>query len=130
MVRLSKPTEQRDILDVLAVSRREIRLSLQSDRPLRKGSNRVQRQRVAQIRDDLSREIETTMSADARRMFRGRIAVELRLALPEGRNDAALGPIVKAYLDLLSGSVVPDDERVDHLIVLREPSLTTRHTLP
>ncbi len=39
MVRLSKPTEQRDILDVLAASRREIRLTLQSERPLRKGTN-------------------------------------------------------------------------------------------
>lgn len=122
MVRLSKATEQRDALDVLAATRRELRFSLDTDRPLRKGENRAQRQRVARLRADLDNKIEETMNAADRSLFRGRIAVELRLAFPDGRDDAALGPTVKAYLDLLTGTVVPDDERVDHLIVLRGPS--------
>ncbi len=37
--------------------------------------------------------------------------------------------MVKDYLDLLKGSVVPDDAQVDHLLVSREPTSAARTTV-
>jgi hypothetical protein len=120
MVRLSRAFEERDVLDVLAADRREIRLTICTPRPIRQPGNRAQRLRLRSLRVDAANQIDQRMNADSRRAFRGPIAVELRIALPAGRDDAALSPVVKAHLDLLVGSVVDDDKFVDHLLVLRE----------
>ena len=52
---------------------------------------------VASDRDVAADQISQKMNTDSRRAFRGPIAVELRLALPAGRNDASL--TIYALLD-------------------------------
>lgn len=121
MVRLGRETELRDGLNVLAAGRRELILAIKTPRPLRKPRSHAQVKEQRELRADAQRQVMEQLDAAARSRFRGRIAVELRLALQSGRHAAGLGPVVKAYLDVLKGPVVFDDATVDHLLVLREP---------
>ena len=123
MVRLSDQTEHADFLNVLAAERRELALTITTATPLRKSRNSTQGRRIARLREQARSQIGEQLDAGARRRFRGHIAVELALNVPGTRRyDAGLGPLVKAYLDVLKGPVVFDDADVDHLPVLRAPS--------
>jgi hypothetical protein len=123
MVRLTDQAEHADFLNVLAAERRELALTISTGTPLRKSRNSKQARRVARLREHARSQIDEQLDAVVRRRFRGHIAVELRLSVPDSRrHDAGLGPLVKAYLDLLKGPVVFDDALVDHLLVLRVPS--------
>ena len=123
MVRLSPETEHADFLNVLAAERRELAVKITSDRPLRKPRTATHSRQVAILREQARQQIVLQLDAQGRRAFRGRIAVELSLGLPGGaRHDAGLPALVKPYVDLLKGPVVFDDARVDHLLVLRQPS--------
>ena len=122
MVRLSRGSEQRDALNVLAADRRELTLKLCTERPLRKPQNPIQRQTVQRLRAQAAEQIAEQLDSSARRAFRGRVAVELRLRIVSAPTTPALPTMVKDYVDLLVGPVVVDDSRVDHLMVLREAS--------
>lgn len=123
MVRLTHQAEHADFLNVLAAERRELALTITTGTPLRKSRNSKQARRVARLREQARSQIDEQLDAVARRRFRRHIAVELQLSVPDSRrHDAGLGPLVKAYLDLLKGPVVFDDALVDHLLVLRLPS--------
>lgn len=123
MVRLSDQTEHADFLNVLAAERRELALTITTATPLRKSRNSTQGRRIARLREQARSQIDEQLDAGARRRFRGHIAVELALSVPDARRyQAGLGPLVKAYLDVLKGPVVFDDADVDHLLVLRVPS--------
>ena len=123
MVRFGREIEHVDFLNVLAADRRELRLTLTTDRPLRHPKTSTHRRKVARLRAEVSGQIAAQLDERSRRAFRGRIAVELRLGLPvRERHDASLPAIVKAYVDLLNGAVVFDDARIDHLLVLRQPA--------
>jgi Holliday junction resolvase RusA-like endonuclease len=123
MVRFSSEIEHTDFLNVLAAERRELRLTMTTDRPLRAPKTATHRRRVAQLREQVAEQIAGQLDSHSRGAFRGRIAVELRLSVPDGgRHDAALPALVKAYVDLLKGPVVFDDASVDHLLVLRQPA--------
>ena len=122
MVRLSRETEQRDALNVLAADRRELTLKLCTERPLRKPQNPIQRKTVRRLRTQAAEQIAAQLDSSARRAFRGRVAVELRLRIVSEPSMPALPTMVKDYVDLLVGPVVVDDSRVDHLMVLRESS--------
>lgn len=130
MVRLSPETKRADFLNVLAAQRRELALRICTDRPLRKPKTATQRRQLAALREEARLQISAQLDAQTRRAFRGRVAVELRLGLPgTERHDAGLPALVKAYIDLLKGPVVFDDARVEHLLVLRQPSTDTRTTV-
>ncbi len=120
MVQLSDATERDDRLDVLAADRRQLEFVLTSSRPLRKGSNPSARRRLEAVRSEIGAQLREHLDAQSRRRFRDRIAVQMELSIPPGRNAARLGPVVKDYLDLLSGRVVGDDEAIDHLLVVRQ----------
>jgi hypothetical protein len=122
VVRLSRESEQRDALNILAADRRELALTLSTKRPLRKPQNPKQRKAIAQLREEASAQIARQLAHPARRVFRGRVALELRLRVPDEPPPPALATMVKDYIDLLVGSVVVDDSRVDHLLVLGEPA--------
>ena len=123
MVRLSDETERADLLNVLAAERREIALTITTATPLRKSRNSTQARRIARLREQARSQIGQQLDAASRRRFRGHVAVELGLSVPSSRRfDAGLGPMVKAYLDVLKGPVVFDDADVDHLLVLRAPA--------
>jgi hypothetical protein len=122
MVRLSPQSEERDFLQVLAAERKELVLEIETARPLRKPRNSKQARAIERVRAEALSQISAQLGAGKRRAFRGRISLELHLSLPSGRHEAGLGPIVKDYLDLLVGPVVADDARIDHLLVLRDPS--------
>jgi hypothetical protein len=127
VVRFSAETERADFLNVLAAERRELRLTMTTDRPLRQGRSPSRRRQLEAYRATVARQIDFQLDARGRRAFRGRIAVELRLGVPRGgRDDAGLPALVKAYLDVLKGPVVFDDSTVDHLLVLRQPAETER----
>ena len=129
MVRFSSEIEHTDFLNVLAAERRELRLTMTTERPLRDSKTVTHRRRVAHLRELLAEQIAGQLDDHSRGAFRGRIAVELRIGVPEGgRHDAALPALVKAYVDLLKGPVVFDDARVDHLLVLRQPAVSD-HTV-
>lgn len=130
MVRLSPETEHADFLNVLAAERRELAVTITSDRPLRKPRTATHSRQVAVLRGQARRQIDSQLDTQGRRAFRGRIAVELRLELPSGaRHDAGLPALVKPYVDLLKGPVVFDDARVDHLLVLRQSAADERATV-
>jgi Holliday junction resolvase RusA-like endonuclease len=118
VVRLSPQTERDDALNVLAADRRELALQVHGEQPLRKPTTRAQKKRIEGLRAQAAVQIEEQLTAAARRAFRGRIAVELRVRVTEGRGVPDLRKMVKDYVDLLVGSVVDDDSRVDHLLVL------------
>jgi hypothetical protein len=129
MVRLSPEIEHADSLNVLAAQRRELALTITTDRPLRKPRTATHRRQLATLRAQATRQIGLQLGTQGRRAFRGRISVELRLSLPTGpRHDAGLPALVKPYVDLLNGPVVFDDARVDHLLVLRQPATDDRAT--
>lgn len=121
VARLSRRTERIDALNVMAADRRELALQIRTDRPLRKPRGRAQQRSIAAMREQAESQIRDQMSAPARRAFRGHIAVELRAAVDDGRGVPDLATMVKEYMDLLKGLVVPDDSVVDHLIAVREP---------
>jgi hypothetical protein len=118
VVRLSPQTERNDALKVLAADRRELALQVHGEQPLRKPTTRAQKKRIEGLRAQATVQIEEQLTAAARRAFRGRIAVDLRVRVTEGRGVPELPKMAKAYVDLLVGSVVEDDSRVDHLLVL------------
>jgi hypothetical protein len=124
MVRLSRESEKRDGLNVLSADKRELTLTLTTPQPLRKPRSAVQTRRMEELRRDVRRQISSQLDDAARRVFRGHVAVEMRLALPADRHRAGLATVVKDYLDVLKGIVIFDDATVDHLLVLREPPVT------
>jgi hypothetical protein len=85
MVRLSRTTEQRDALNVLAAGRREIDVQLVTERPLRKPKSRAQVAWMERLRADAATQLGEQLDARTRRAFRGRIAVEMRVRMPTGR---------------------------------------------
>ncbi|HEX6666527.1 MAG TPA: hypothetical protein VF081_08035 [Solirubrobacterales bacterium] len=115
-MRLSSETETLDALQVLAARRRELPLTIVTSRPLRKTKRTSKRVREA-LRSEVLGQIDAQLKERRRRAFRGRVAVDLELQLPEGRYGAEMGPVVKGYLDVLVGSVYSDDAVVDHLTV-------------
>jgi hypothetical protein len=121
MVRLGRRSEHNDSLNVLKADQRELSFTLSTERPLRKGQTPKQRKQLAKMRREVAALMSRQMDTEARRVFRGPISVQMHLRLPEGRHDAGLPPVVKDYVDLLSGRVVSDDKRVDHLLILRGP---------
>ncbi len=129
MVRLSPKTELHDVLNVLAATRRELILTVDLAQRLRKPRNRAQKRQVVKLRAEASAQLAEQLDLEGRRAFRGPIAVELRVSLPTGRHDAALPTVVKDYLDLLKGSVIPDDALINHLLVLRETATAERATV-
>jgi Holliday junction resolvase RusA-like endonuclease len=122
VVRLSRQSEERDALNVLAADRRELALNVCTERPLRKPRNPKQGKTVQRLRAQAAEQIAEQLDSSARRAFRGRVAIELRLSVANEPITPALATMVKDYVDLLVGPVVVDDSRVDHLMVLREPS--------
>jgi len=124
MVNLSPTTEAHDALDVLAAQRKELILDIETPRPLRKPKTARHAIEMRALRGSVRAQIRNQMRSQRRRAFRGRIAVELRMSIPEGRHNAGIGPVVKAYLDELEGAVVADDARIDHLLIAREPAET------
>lgn len=122
MVVLSKRTEGVDALNVLAAERREFVFSVTTSELLRKPRTRHQVRRLALLRAEARRQVTEQLSDQARRSFRGRVAVQIRLTSQTGRNEAGLGRVIKDYVDLLKGVVVFDDARIDHLLVRRESS--------
>jgi hypothetical protein len=122
VVQLSRQSEQRDALNILAADRRELTLKLRTERPLRKPQNPKQRKAVQRLRAEAAEQIADQLNSSARRTFRGRVAIELRLSVADTPAAPALATMVKDYVDLLVGSLVVDDSRVDHLLVLRETS--------
>jgi hypothetical protein len=130
MVRLSPETEHADFLNVLAAERRELAVKITSDRPLRKPRTATHSRQVAALRAQAREQIDSQLDAQGRRAFRGQVAVELHLDLPNGtRHDAGLPALVKPYVDLLEGPVVFDDARIDHLLVLKRPAAADRATV-
>lgn len=115
-MRLDGPTEAVDALQVLATRRREIPLSLVTERPLRK-SPRMPWKIKARLREEVLGQIGEQLRESRRRAFRGHVAVDLELILPRGRHEAEMAPVVKEYLDVLSGPVYSDDAIIDHLMV-------------
>jgi Holliday junction resolvase RusA-like endonuclease len=115
-MRISGETEAFDALQVLAARRREIPLTLITNRPLRKSKKMPKRHKEA-LRREVAGQIEAQLRANRRRPFRGRVAVDLELGLPVGRYEAEQRHVVKEYLDLLTGSVYSDDAVIDHLTV-------------
>jgi Holliday junction resolvase RusA-like endonuclease len=105
-----------DALQALASRRRELPLNIVTERPLRKMKKTPRGVRES-LRRVVLRQIESQMRERRRRAFRGRVAVDLELRLPRGRYEAGMGPVVKGYLDVLTGSVYSDDAVVDHLTV-------------
>jgi hypothetical protein len=113
---LSARAEEVDFLEVLAASRREVRVLLENDQPLRKprkGQATWLRRLSADAREDLANQLA------GRRPFRGRIAVRLDVTLPRRFTNFGLRRIAKEHLDLLRGLVFADDATVDHLEVHR-----------
>src|SRR5690349_20912991 len=115
-MRLSPETEALDALQALASRRRELPLVIKTERPLRK-TKRTPKPVRESLRAEVLSQIEAQLKERGRRAFRGHVAVDLELQLPEGRYGAAMGPVVKGYLDVLVGSVYSDDAVVDHLTV-------------
>jgi hypothetical protein len=115
-VRLSGETEARDALQALASRRRELPLTLVTDRPLRK-SKRMPRGERKRLQREVLEQISHQLKGRRRRAFRGHVAVDLELRLPAGRHGAGIAPVVKAYLDVLGESAFHDDSVIDHLIV-------------
>ena len=121
-MRLSSRTETKDALEAMAARRRELPLRLVSDRPLRKPSGRTQTLHMGLLRQELLVQVEEQMSQQNRRAFRGRVAVDLSLALPSGYENTGLKTLAKAYLDVLGESAFFDDAKVEHIIVSRAVS--------
>lgn len=115
-MRLSGESEARDALQVLASRRRELPLTLETDRPLRK-SKRMPRRERERLQREVLEQISHQLKGRRRRAFRGHVAVDLELRLPAGRHGAGIAPVVKAYLDVLGESAFYDDSVIDHLIV-------------
>lgn len=115
-MRLSPETEALDALQALASRRRELPLVIKTERPLRK-TKRTPKPVRESLRTEVLSQIEAQLKERGRRAFRGHVAVDLELQLPEGRYGATMGPVVKGYLDVLVGSVYSDDAVVDHLTV-------------
>lgn len=117
-MRLSAETERLDALNVLAADARELVLELQTKRPLAKPKSRSQKKAMRQERANAQESIRYQLTAEGRRAFRGLVALELRLEMPPGPHRAGLPRVVKDYLDVLKGLVLPDDAVVEHLLVL------------
>jgi Holliday junction resolvase RusA-like endonuclease len=115
-MRISGETEALDALQVLAARRREIPLTLVTERPLRK-SRKMSKKAKETLRREVLDQVETQLRRRRRRAFRGRVAVDLELRLPRGRYEAEMRSVVKEYLDVLSGSLYGDDAVIDHLTV-------------
>ncbi|HEU5062454.1 MAG TPA: hypothetical protein VFT79_04790 [Solirubrobacterales bacterium] len=115
-MRLSGSIEEFDALQALASRRRELPLTLETDRPLRK-SRRMPKSVKQRLHREVLEQINSQLREQGRRAFRGHVAVDLDLQLPTGRYEAAMAPVVKGYLDTLVGSVYSDDAVIDHLTV-------------
>jgi hypothetical protein len=115
-MRLKGKTEAADALQVLATRRRELPLSLITERPLRKAP-RMPKKTKTTLREEVRGQIDEQLRKRRRRCFRGRVAVDLELLLPRGRYEAEMAPVVKEYLDVLCGPVYADDAIIDHLMV-------------
>lgn len=110
---LTPRSEELDFLNVLAANRREVRIELETNEPLRKPRPR---QSYIQPASEQARQALDTQLL-GRAPFRGRVAVSLSVTLPRTFRQLGLKRVVKAHLDLLQGSVFADDRAVDHLQV-------------
>lgn len=117
-VLLRPETERIDLLRVLAANRREVRIRLETDEPLRKPRPQ-QAERVRAQSEAARADLVAQLRDAGRRPFRGRVAVRLDLAIPESYADLGLRRMVKEYVDVLKGHVFADDAAVDHLEVHR-----------
>jgi hypothetical protein len=113
---LSRRSEEKDVLQVLAATRREVRLETSTKEPVRKPASR-QAKRLRSIsatfREDLASQL------GRREPFRGRVAVRLDMRVPPMWADVGFRRTVKEQIDLLRGLVFADDAAIDHLEVHR-----------
>jgi hypothetical protein len=116
-MRISGENEAYDVLQVLAARRREIPLTLVTERPLRKSKTMSKKDKES-LRREVLGQIEAQLRHRRRKAFRGRVAVDLELRLPTGRFEAEMRSVVKEYLDVLGGSLYSDDAVIDHLTVV------------
>ena len=82
-MRLKGKTEAADALQVLATRRRELPLSLITERPLRKAL-RMPRKTKTTLREEVRGQIDEQLRKRRRRAFRGRVAVDLELLRQSG----------------------------------------------
>lgn len=122
---LTVRTEGYDFLRVLAATRREVRILLETDEPLRKPRPR-QSARLRAVSAHAREQLVAQLGRARRRPFRGRVAVRLDVTLPGAHADLGLRRVVKEHVDLLHGLVFADDAVVDHV----EAHLTTREGGP
>lgn len=111
---LTARTEHVDFLKVLAATRREVRILLETDEPLRKPRPR-QAARLRPVSARAREQLVAQLGSARRRPFRGRVAVRLDLSLPEAYGDLGLRRVVKEHVDLLHGLVFANDAVVDHV---------------
>lgn len=118
-VALSVQVPRRQFLDAIDAERRSLELHLHSPELLRRGTNRAQKARMAELRKLLRQDIVAQMRRGERRRFRGPVSIEIDLHAVSTEAAASSPPAVKAYLDLLQGPVYEDDRSVRHLRVAR-----------
>jgi hypothetical protein len=127
MTRLSSRSEERDVLEALKASRRELGLSVQLERLLGSGGGRG----MEAVRASGAEQIRERVTMLRRGRFRGPISLVIDLELPPVRNPIGLRRSVKGYIDLLwrQGDVLDDDAAIDHLIVLPRTGVVSEPTV-
>lgn len=93
-------------------------LCVRTPRAIRKPDNRAQAASLRHPLQSAREQIAEQVAGMNRAAFRDRVAVELHISVPAGRGRPWLAAMAKGYTDLLVDSALPNDARIDHLIVL------------
>lgn len=91
-----------------------------SDRLLRKGTNRRQRQQAANLKAQFRRAAEDNVRFFGFKCFETPVSVSLHVHGLQQDENPQLPPVVKAYLDALEGIAYADDRQVEHLVVQQD----------
>lgn len=114
--------ERLQALDHTDAETRRFVLFHESDRLLRKGNNRKQKQQAARLEAEFKAAAKESARVLGFSCFQRRIPVSVSLNIhePETRGNPKLPPVAKAYLDALKEIAYVDDRQVEHLVVTHD----------